>query len=110
MQLFSKMRFASVQFLAYLEDQLWLKNARQANAMAKILENEIRNLPGIEITQPVEANGIFARIPRHITEPLKEKYFFYMWDETVNEVRWMCSFDTTEEDIHGFVDQIKKLL
>lgn len=109
-QLYSKMRYHSAQFLAYLENDLWLENARHANMMAQLLLNEVSQLPNIEITQKVESNGIFAIVPHHIIEPLMQKYFFYMWDENRNEVRWMCSFDTTEEDIAGFVATIKEML
>jgi threonine aldolase len=110
MHLYSKMRYASAQFIAYLEDDLWLKNAAHSNKMAKLLEKEIKKIPEINITRPVEANGVFAIIPETIIEPLREKYFFYTWDEIRNEVRWMCSFDTTEEDVMDFVSAIKNLL
>jgi len=110
MQLFSKMRYVGAQFIAYFENELWKKNAAHANQMASLLEQEIRKIPQIRITQKVEANGIFAIIPRHIIQPLQEKYYFYLWNEQLSEVRWMTSFDTTESDIHGFTTLIKKLL
>ncbi len=110
MQLFSKMRFVSAQFIAYFENELWKSNASQANRMAKLLEAEIRRIPQIILTQKVEANGIFAIIPRHIVEPLQEKFFFYIWDEEGPEVRWMTSFDTTEEEIAAFAGLIRELL
>jgi threonine aldolase len=110
MHLYSKMRFASAQFVAYLENDLWLKNAAHSNKMAKLLEKEINKIPQIKITRPVESNGVFAIVPETIIEPLREKYFFYTWDEHTSEVRWMCSFDTTEEDIMDFVAAIKNLL
>jgi threonine aldolase len=110
MHLYSKMRFASAQFIAYLENDLWLKNAAHSNRMAKLLEKEIKKLSNIKITRPVESNGVFAIIPETIIEPLRDKYFFYTWDEHRSEVRWMCSFDTTEEDILDFVAVIKSLL
>lgn len=110
MQLFSKMRFTSAQFLAFFKDDLWKKSALHANKMAKILESEIRTIPGITITQKVEANGIFAIVPRKIITPLQEKYFFYVWDEEAPEVRWMTSFDTTEEEIRDFARLIRNLL
>lgn len=105
-QLYSKMRYHSAQFLAYFNQNLWLENARHANKMAQMLLKEVSQIPGIEITQKVESNGIFAIVPHHLIAPLMEKYFFYEWDENRNEVRWMCSFDTTEEDIKGFVQTI----
>lgn len=110
MQLGSKMRFVSCQFSAMLKDELWRKSAMHANNMAKILADKINEIPGIEITQKVEANGVFAIVPEKIIEPLKEAYFYYMWDPHRNEVRWMTSFDTTEDDIDKFVRVIKDLM
>jgi len=110
MQLASKMRYISSQFERYLTDNLWLDMARHSNKMAKILESEIQNIPEIKITHPVETNMIFAIIPREITRALQEEYFFYVRNEKRNEVRWMCAWDTTEEDIKGFVKTLKKLL
>jgi threonine aldolase len=109
MQLASKMRFISAQFEKYLSDNLWHQNASHSNKMAQLLESKIKEIPQIQITQKVEANGIFAIVPsRKVIEELMSEYFFYDWDETKNEVRWMCSFDTQEEDIINFVDLIKK--
>lgn len=110
MQLYSKMRFISAQFLAYFENDLWKETAKHANKMAKLLEAEVAKIPEIEITHPVDANGIFAIVPRKIVEPLQDHFFFYIWDDTKPEVRWMTSFDTTEKEIHDFVSLIKKLL
>jgi threonine aldolase len=110
MQLFSKMRFVSAQFLAYLNNDLWKRNAEHSNRMAQLLASEVRQVPAIQITQEVEANGVFAIVPPEIIPKLQEKYFFYVWDEHRNEVRWMTSFDTTEEDIVSFVALIKSLV
>jgi len=110
MQLYSKMRFVGAQFLAYFENDLWKETAGHSNRMAKLLETEILKIPEIKITQPVNANGIFAIVPPEIIEPLKEQFFFYMWDEINSEVRWMCSFDTTEKEIIEFAGLIKKLI
>ena len=108
MQLASKMRFISVQFERYLSDNLWYENAEHSNKMAKLLESKLKNIPQVKITQKVEANGVFAILPnRKLIEDLTKEYFFYDWDESRNEVRWMCSFDTQEEDIHKFVELIK---
>ena len=109
-QLFSKMRFVGAQFIAYFEDNLWGKTAAHSNKMAKLLESEIAKIPEIKITQPVEANGVFAVVPRKIIEPLRERFFFYMWNDSTSEVRWMTSFDTKEEEIYEFIDLIKRLL
>jgi threonine aldolase len=110
MQLASKMRFISAQFLRYLSDNLWCKTARQANSMAKLLAEETGKIPGIEITQQVEANGVFAKLPPEIIPRLQEEFAFYVWDQERSIVRWMTSFDTTEGDIYEFVDLIKQVI
>lgn len=110
MQLYSKMRFVGAQFIAYFENDLWKETAGHANKMAKLLEKEIRQIPEIKITQPVDANGVFAIVPEKIIEPLQQEFFFYIWDEKNCEVRWMTSFDTTEQEICEFAGLIKKLL
>ena len=110
MQLASKMRFISAQFERYLSDNLWYNNAKHANEMAQLLASKIKNIPQIQITQKVEANGIFAIAPKEIIPALKQEYFFYEWDESRSEVRWMTSFDTSEEDINNFVELIKEKL
>ena len=104
MQLASKMRFIAVQFETLLTNDLWRKSAEHANRMAKVLETEIRKIPDVRIAWKVEANGVFAQIPRHAIEKIKERYFFYPWIEDENIVRWMCSFDTTEEDVREFAN------
>lgn len=110
MQLYSKMRFVGAQFIAYFENNLWKKTAAHSNKMAKLLEAEIKKIPELKITQNVEANGIFAIVPRKIITPLQERFFFYIWNESISEVRWMTSFDTTEEEIFEFIKLIKELL
>ena len=108
MQLASKMRFISAQFEALLANDLWLKNARHSNRMAKLLEREIREIPGVRIVHEVEANGVFVQIPRGAIAKLQKRYFFYVWDEEESVVRWMCSFDTTEEDVKRFAEFVRK--
>jgi threonine aldolase len=110
MQLYSKMRFVGAQFIAYFENDLWKETASHSNKMAKLLEAEIKKIAAIKLTQPVEANGVFAIVPPEIIQPLQEKFFFYMWNEAISEVRWMTSFDTTEEEIFEFTGLIKELL
>ncbi|SDB94572.1 threonine aldolase family protein [Williamwhitmania taraxaci] len=110
MQLASKMRYISAQFLEFLSNDLYLQNANHANSMAKILEAKVKSIPEITITQPVEANGIFAIVPQRAIVELQKYYFFYVWDEDKSEVRWMTSFDTTLEDIDGFINQLKQAL
>jgi threonine aldolase len=103
MQLASKMRFITVQFEALLTNDLWRRSAEHANRMARRLEAELRQIPQVKVVWKVEANGVFAQIPHHAIEKIKQRYFFYPWIEEENIVRWMCSFDTTEEDIRDFV-------
>ncbi|HEX7332270.1 MAG TPA: low specificity L-threonine aldolase [Pyrinomonadaceae bacterium] len=108
MQLPSKMRFIAAQFEALLSGNLWRRNATHANRMAQILGGELAKLSQVKITQPVETNGVFAVIPRKYIPTLQKKYFFYVWDEEISEVRLMASFDTTEEDIRDFVKFVRK--
>ena len=110
MQLASKMRFISVQFETFLSDDLWLENARHANKMAQLLKKEIKNIPQIKITQKVQGNAVFAILPKKYVISLQKKYFFHVFDEENSEVRWMCSFDTSKEDIMDFVDVIKQTI
>ncbi len=103
MQLASKMRFVAAQFEAMLASDLWRRSAEHANRMARLLEKELRRIPGVRIVWKVEANGVFAQIPHPAIDKIRQKYFFYTWIEEEAIVRWMCSFDTTEEDIQKFV-------
>jgi len=106
MQLASKMRFIAAQFEALLTNDLWRRSAEHANRMARVLEAEVARIPEVRIVWKVEANGVFAQIPRHAIEKIKARYFFYPWIEEQCIVRWMCSFDTTEEDIRDFVQVV----
>jgi threonine aldolase len=107
MQLHSKMRFISAQFEALLSKDLWKRNASHTNAMARMLGDSLKSIPGITITQKIEANGVFAIFPKNIIEPLQKDYPFYVWNESINEVRLMCSWDTTEDEIRAFVDRVR---
>lgn len=109
-QLPSKMRFISAQFERLLTGELWLQNAQHANRMAQVLARELALVPQITITQKVETNGVFAIIPRKFVPLLQKQYFFYVWNEETSEVRFMTSFDTTEEDIAKFVGLVKKIV
>ena len=109
-QLYSKMRYLSAQYLAYFQEDLWLKNARHANAMAACLADQIRNLTGVRFTQKVEANSLFLILPPEAIRKLLEKYFFYMWNEDANEIRLVCSWDTTQADVDAFVECLKTIL
>ena len=102
MQLASKMRFISAQLEALLTNDLWRKNAQRANRMARLLQKEVSKIPLVKIVYEVEANGVFAQIPRKAIAKLQKRYFFYVWNEEQSLVRWMCSFDTTEQDVKQF--------
>ncbi|HOY84278.1 MAG TPA: beta-eliminating lyase-related protein [Candidatus Syntrophosphaera sp.] len=109
-QLFSKMRYIAAQFEAYLEGELWRVNALHANQMAALLASKLKEVPQVRITQPVTVNSLYVVLPREITPALQEKYHFYMWNEAQNEVRLMCSFNTTEDHIREFVADLKARL
>ena len=108
-QLCSKMRFMAAQFEAYLTTDLWRRNAEHSNAMAQLLYREVCAL-GVKVMYPVQVNSVFVQLPTDIWHALQKEYFFYDWDEASNVVRWMCSFDTTEDDIRNFVAALKRLL
>ena len=109
-QLASKMRYIAVQFMEYLKTDLWKENAAHANGMAQKLAREVRKIRGVKVTRPVVTNAVFAKLPSKIIPALQQHYFFWVWDHGESEVRWMCSFDTTEEDIHGFCGKLRELL
>ena len=108
MQLTSKMRFASAQLLAMYDGDLWLRSARHANAMAVRLGEAAAAVPGVRVTQAVQANGVFAVLPDGVAERVRESVPFYDWDRTTGEVRWMCSFDTTEADVDRLVAAVRE--
>jgi threonine aldolase len=110
MQLASKMRFISAQYLTYFRNDLWRRNAEHSNSMALILAEKIKNLSRIRITQPVQSNGVFTVIPGDVAEKVSKTYFFYPWNEITSEYRLMTSWDTLEEDIDEFVLLLKNEL
>jgi threonine aldolase len=110
MQLASKMRFVAAQFLAMLDDGLWLHNARHSNAMAQRLYEGVCDIPGVGVSQPVQANAVFATLPGSAVSPLQEHFAFYEWDAASHEVRWMCSWDTTEDDVDEFVTLVRDIV
>ncbi|BDZ54978.1 hypothetical protein GCM10025870_20510 [Agromyces marinus] len=117
MQLSSKMRFVSAQLVALLDGDLYLRNASHANAMASRLRDALDagiaagELPGLSFTQATQSNGVFAALPGGVADRLRDRGFkFYDWDAARGEVRWMCSFDTTEHDIDAFVTGIREEL
>jgi threonine aldolase len=112
MQLASKMRFISAQLIALLTDDLWLRSATHANAMATRLRSSLEagiaegRIQGVGFSQETQANGVFATLPAGVADRLRQHFRFYDWDAAKNEVRWMCAFDTTERDIDAFVEAL----
>ena len=110
MQLASKMRFISAQLDTLLSNDLWRKNAQHANRMAALLQKEISKISKVKVVYRVEANGVFAQIPRKAIAKIQKRYFFYVWDEEQSVVRWMCSFDTTEQDVKQFAKFVGEIV
>jgi threonine aldolase len=110
LQLASKMRFLAAQFDALLTGELWLRNAAHANAMAARLLAAVRELPGVAITRPVQANAVFAILPAAAREALGRQFDFYTWEAGSGEVRWMCSWDTTPDDVDAFAEALRECL
>ena len=112
MQLASKMRFVSAQLIALYEGDLWLRNARHANAMAARLRTALDakiadgTVTGVSFSQPTQANGLFLTLPEGVADRLRETFRFYDWDEARREVRWVCSFDTAESDVDTLVELV----
>jgi threonine aldolase len=105
-QLFSKMRYVACQFLAYLDNDLWARNARHANDMAQLLRAGIASIGDFEFTQPTDANVVLVKMPKPLTDRLLKKHFFYVWNEAVNEIRLVTSWDTCEKDVEMFVREL----
>ena len=110
LQLASKMRFLAAQFDALLTDELWLRNARHANAMAARVASKVGCINGVQITHPAQTNVVFATLAPEVTAALQERFAFYIWDERRAEVRWMCSWDSTEADVDAFVQALRELV
>ncbi len=108
LQLASKMRFLAAQFDALLDDELWLRCATHANAMARLLADRLSPLGGLAITQPVQSNAVFARLSSEARESLRRRFAFYVWDEPAGEVRWMCSWDTAAQDVEEFAQAVSE--
>ena len=110
MQLASKMRFLAAQATALLEDDLWLANARHANAMAAQLSDAIAGLPGVGLAYPVQSNGVFAEISRQQAFRLGQDWNFHVWSEGADDrcvVRLMTAFDTSAADVDGLAAAVK---
>ena len=110
MQLASKMRFLAAQFEALLGSDRWLRNAQHSNRMAQLLKQGVSKIPQVKIVYEVEANAVFAQVPRHRIRQLQDRYFFYVWNEAESVVRWMCSWNTTEQDVEEFLEFIRRNL
>lgn len=108
-QLASKLRYLSAQFIPYLDNNLWLENATNANAAAKRLADALAQYPQIKFTQKVESNQLFFTIPEEAWRKLQESYFFYMWNENINEARLVTSWDTTDQDISELIATLKDI-
>ena len=109
-QLYSKMRYMAAQFIPYLNEGIWMENAAKSNAAAQTLFNELNRIEGVEVTQQVQSNALFFILPDGIANALRERYFFYDWNEQIGESRLVCSWDTSNEDIARFVDCLKGLI
>ena len=109
MQLASKMRFVSAQFVALLTDDLWRRNAENANAMARRLAAGVEGIPGVHVTDTVEANAVFAVLPPQVTAALLADFTFHLWNQATGQVRWMTSWATTPEQVDAFVTRIREV-
>lgn len=107
-QLSSKMRYNAAQFVAMFEDDLWLRNASHANAMAQRLAVGIAGLPGVRLVQEARVNSLFVQLPSHTIKPLQDEFHFYDWIEADSVVRFVCSWDTTAEDVDAFIAGIAR--
>jgi threonine aldolase len=109
------MRFVSAQLLALVEGDLWMRNASHANAMAARLRRAVEagiadgSIRGVAFTQPTHANALFATLPMGVADRLRERFRFYDWDASRGEVRWVCSFDTTADDVDAFAAELAGL-
>ena len=110
LQLASKTRFLAVQFEAWLTDELWFKNAKHANRLARKLADALSGLPALSIPYPVDANAVFARLPGEAIEALQSRVPFHVWSRARSEVRWMMNFDTTDEDVDRFAALVRSVL
>jgi threonine aldolase len=107
MQLASKMRFISAQLETMLANDRWHEPAAHANAMAQRLHDSLAGVDGVRFTQRVQANALFAVLPPGVAEELQREWRFYTWDESTGEVRWMCSWDTTPDEVDAFADAVR---
>lgn len=109
-QLYSKSRFIAAQFEEYLNNDLYLKLASHSNSMAKYLGEQLKDIAEVEVSKSIDSNAVFAILPEWLSAELRKLHYFYVWDESVNEVRWMCSWNTQKEDIDAFVNDMKSII
>ena len=108
-QLPSKQRYIAAQFVEALSDDLWITTAHHANSMAARLYEKVKSLPGLSIQAP-EVNSMYPILPRDVKHKLQEWNFFWDWDVTKSQVRWMTSWDTSEADVDAFAAGVSALL
>ena len=108
-QLASKMRYVSAQLFRLFEDDLWRETAGHANSMARRLGDAVATA-GVALAYPVQANAVFAALPGAVIERLHERYHFYVWDEDAGVVRWMCSWQTSEEDVDALAGAVREAM
>jgi threonine aldolase len=102
------MRFLSAQVVAMLEGDLWSRSASHANAMAALLAARVAGIPGVRLTRAPQANALFAILPPALADAVRPDFPFYTWDESTGEVRWMCSWDTTPDDVEQFAAALER--
>lgn len=109
MQLISKMRYISAQFIEYMKDDLWYENAKKANEMGQYLRKELLEIEHIKVNKSLYTNIIFARADNKIINSLQDKYGFYVIDPKKNLIRLITSFNTTKEEIDEFIYDVNSL-
>lgn len=109
-QLYSKMRYSSCQFIPYLKERIWHENAQHANEMAQRLRTGIESFSRFEFTRQTDANILLLKMPKEISDKLAEEYFFYVWNESVNEIRLVTSWDTKESDVNDFLHCLNNII
>jgi threonine aldolase len=109
-QLPSKMRFVSAQFNALLRDDLWLDLARHSNTMALRLYEATRSISAVVFDSAPSVNSVFPHLPPDAIDELRNWCFFWDWDVSSHQVRWMTAWDTTPDDVDGFAAGVRQLL
>jgi threonine aldolase len=110
LQMYSKMRYLAAQYIPFFENDLWKRNAKQANGMTSLLVSELSTIEGVKVEIKPETNHLFVILPKEVIAPLQEEFHFYTWEAEKNLVRLVTSFDTTEQEVRAFVSRIKELI